>query len=148
LSPGHEEWILARLAAGEGPPDPLDDLISAAPPKVLAWMRRKALLADGTDVGMPIVPWQAIEDSLRASASELLAHAGADGRTCPLDTIARAGLLRDVGCLAYAVIGKLLGCSETAARHRALRHRTLLAADAEYGRMVASVARRALDGLR
>lgn len=148
LSPGHEEWILERLAAGEGPPDPLDDLIAAAPPKVLAWMRRKALLADGTEIGVPLVPWQAIEESLKASAGELLAHASADGRQCPLDSIAHAGLFRDVGCLSYARIAGLLGCSETAARHRTLRHRALIIDNCEYGRIVAAATRRVFDGLR
>jgi len=42
LCPGHEDWIRRRILAGEGAPDPLDDLIGAAPPNVLAWLQRKA----------------------------------------------------------------------------------------------------------
>ncbi len=148
LSPGLEEWILARLARGEGPPDPLDDLITAAPPKVLSWMRRKAKLADGTDVGVPLVPWQGIEASLAPVAADLRVLAREDGRLCPLDSVARAGLLREIGCLSYARIAGIVGCSETAVKHRVRRHRDLLAGDAEYGHIVAEVAHRALGTIR
>lgn len=148
LSPGLEEWILKRLAGGEGPPDPLDDLIAAAPPKVLSWMRRKAELADGTEVGVPLVPWQAIEESLESAAGGLHALQRRDGRSCPLRSIARAGLLRDLGCLSYPRIAGIIGCSETATKHRVRGHRALLTADSEYGRIVAAVVHRAIGAIR
>jgi len=148
LSPGHEEWILARLAAGEGPPDPLDDLIAAAPPRVLSWMQRKAALADGTEIGLPLVPWQAVEESVALATAALRALRLPDSRHCTLDPIARAGLLRDLGCLSYPRIAGITGGSETAAKHRVQRHRTLLATNPEYGRIVAEVACRALATIR
>jgi REP element-mobilizing transposase RayT len=148
LGPGLEEWILRRLACGEGPPDPLDDLIAAAPPTVLAWMRRKAELADGTEVGVPLVPWQAIEGSLESAAAALRALPNRDGRRCSLDSIARAGLLRDLGCLSYPRIAAVTGSSETATKHRVRGHRALLAADPEYGRIVAAVTHRAIGAIR
>ncbi len=148
LTPGLEEWILERLARGEGPSDPLDDLISSAPPKVLAWMRRKAELADGTGIGAPIVPWQAIKEAMKSAAGELRTLPSPDGRLCPLDSVARAGLLRDVGCMSYPRIAAIVGCSESAAKHRVRRHRALVANDPEYGRIVAGAAHHAFDVLR
>jgi len=148
LSPGHEEWILKRLAAGEGPPDPLDDLISAAPPKVLAWMRRKAALADGTEIGMPLVPWQAVEAGLQPVLPDLRAIKRRDCRGCTTDDIARAGLLRELGCLSYARIADLAACSETAAKYRVRRHRGLLRTSPEYGELVAIAAHHALSCIR
>lgn len=147
LNPGQEEWILRRLLGGEGPPDPLDDLISAAPPKVLAWMRRKAELADGTGIAVPIVPWQALDRHVQAITCDLRALDRPDDRACPTDVIARAGLLRDVGCLTYPRIAGIVGCSESGARYRVGRHRALVASDPEYGRIAALVTRRALDEL-
>lgn len=144
LSPGLEGWILDRLARGEGPPDPLDDLITAAPPEVLAWMRRKATLADGTAVGVPLVPWQAIKACLKGVAGELSSRPDGDGRACCLSDVAGAGLLRDVASLSYSRIGRIASCSETAAKYRVRRHHALLAADPSYARIVADVACRAL----
>ncbi|MCK6458816.1 MAG: transposase [Planctomycetes bacterium] len=148
LSPGHEEWILKRLAAGEGPPDALDDLISAAPTKVLSWMRRKAALADGTEIGMPLVPWQAVEESLRLEADRLRAVQPSDGRGCPWSEIARAGLFRDVCCLSYGQIARITGCSDTAATHRVRRHRALLDESTQYAEAVAIAAHRAFGTIR
>lgn len=148
LSRGHEEWILARLASGEGPPDPLDDLISAAPPKVLAWMRRKATLADGTGIGVPLVPWQTIEESLRLAIADLRALKQRDRRECSLTDVARAGLLRDVCCMSYPRITGITGCSETGVAYRVRRHRALLAESSAYGDIVALVIHRALNAIR
>jgi REP element-mobilizing transposase RayT len=148
LSPGHEEWILRRLAAGEGPPDPLDDLISAAPPRVLAWMRRKAALADGTDVGLPMVPWQAVEERIHAFADGFRALQSPDGRESRLGDVARAGLLRDICGLSYPRIAGIVGCSRTAAEHRARRHRELLDRNAPYAEVVALVAHSAFEAVR
>lgn len=148
LSPSHEEWILARLASGEGPPDPLDDLISAAAPKVLGWMRRKAALADGTDVGMPLVPWRAIDEAVRRRAAPLRAIRGSDPRGCASDTAARAGLLRDVGGLSYPRIADITGCSETAAKNRVRRHRAMLQSSPEYGDAVAQIVHLAFAAIR
>jgi len=148
LSPGHEEWILDRLARGEGPPDPLDDLILAAPPKVLRWMRRKAALADGTAVGAPLVPWQAVRDAIEASAADLRKLDPADGRLCPLEDVALAGLLRDVCCLGYGRIAGIVGCSQTATTHRIRRHRGILLESDAYGDIVASAVHRAFDAIR
>lgn len=144
LRPGLKEWILERLARGEGPPDPLDDLIAAAPPKVLSWMRRKASLADGTGIGVPLVPWQAIAEGLKSVAAGLRALPCLDRRLCPLDSIAFAGLLRDLGGLSYPRIAAITRCSETAAKHRVRRHRALIAGDPVYGDIVAGLAHRAL----
>lgn len=47
------ELVQRRLEHDSLEPDPLDDLVGAAPDAVLAWMNRKAALADGSSPGLP-----------------------------------------------------------------------------------------------
>jgi len=148
LGRGHEEWILARLASGEGPPDPLDDLIAAAPAQVLSWMRRKAALADGTEIAVPLVPWQAIDEHLPLVAADLRALEERCGGQCPLQDIARAGLFRDICRMSYPRIAAIAGCSTTTARYRVTRHRALLSDHSPYGEAVAVVAHGAFGAIR
>ena len=138
-------WILQRLAGGEGAPDPLDGLIAAAPPKVLAWMRRKARLADGTPaaVGCPLVPAEDLEAAFRRHAEAL---ADLDGAGDVRD-FALAGLLRDVAGLTLGRIARSVGRSPPAVSYRIDRHRALLAR-ADYGRIVSAVTAEALSAFR
>lgn len=45
--------------------DPLDELLKAAPGQVTEWMQRKALLADGTGIGVPVCDSEASREVLR-----------------------------------------------------------------------------------
>lgn len=149
LSASFEQWILKRLAKGEGALDPLDDLIDAAPPKVLAWMRRKADLADGggATVRMPIIPWEDLADVLKASEARLREMQVDDRRACDVTSVAFAGLMRDVGGLTLAQIAGLAGCSPAGVAYRVERHRALLTEE-RYGARVAQLVREAFRGIR
>ena len=52
LPAGLRRLVERRIELPSAGLDPLGDLIGAAPQQVLDWMRRKAQLADGTDVGL------------------------------------------------------------------------------------------------
>ncbi len=140
-----EAWILQRLNAGEGAPDPLDDLIDAAPPRILAWMRRKAKLADGgsVGVGLPLVPREDLEAAFRCHAERLLALDDAG----KVQEHAFAGLLRDVAGLTHGRIAQMTGKSQPTVAYRISRHRELLARR-EYGEIIAAITRGALDRIR
>jgi len=140
-----EEWIMQRLAAGEQAPDPLDDLIDSAPPRVLAWMRRKAKLADGSPaaVGCPLVPWEDLDAALRRHWDSLGPLDGAGD----LRGFALAGLLRDVAGLPLRRIASIVGRSASTVANRIERHRALLARP-DYGPVVASITAEALGGFR
>jgi hypothetical protein len=69
--PDVAELVRARLAAGDGHEDPLDELLTASSERVLGWMRRKALLADGTKPGVPMVPLSRVRRCLRSIRSDV-----------------------------------------------------------------------------
>jgi REP element-mobilizing transposase RayT len=144
-SDSFQRWILQRLAAGEGAPDPLDDLIDAAHPKVLAWMRRKARLADGTPsaVACPLVPSEDLEAACAKHAESLAALDGAGD----VRGFALAGLLRDVAGLTLGRIANIVGRTAPAVSYRVDRHRALLARP-DYGRIVATITSEALNAFR
>ena len=64
-----EHFVEARCAASDDA-DPLDDLVVASPAAVGRWMRRKALLADGTRPGLPVVPLGWLERLAASRPSE------------------------------------------------------------------------------
>jgi hypothetical protein len=147
--PAFREWIESRLRSGESAPDPLRDLISAAPERVREWMRRQARLADGTGVGMALVPWSAVMDEIDASAERLrLIAVGADHRACSAVHLATAGLLRDVACLPLARISELSGASLSGCQRRAKRHRGEVLANPAYAIEVADITYRAIRTIR
>ncbi|MHC4959160.1 MAG: transposase [Planctomycetota bacterium] len=146
LSPHMEEWMERRLRQGEVPPDPTDDILAGTPQTVLAWMRRKAALADGTGVGTPLLP----RDVLLAAVetAEIQGLRPRNRRVCTSQESAAAGLLRDIGGLTYAEIAASLGCGTSCVVHRARRHRARMAADAEYAIAVSDATHRAFRFLR
>lgn len=145
LDPGFREWVERRLELAGSGPDPLGNLISAAPASVLAWMRRKARLADGTGVGLPLVPWNAVVAELDASVPCLLQSAtDTDHRVCSIVDIAKAGLLREIACLTFAQVALLCEASLSGVQRRVARHRAELRANDAYAIVVADIAHRAI----
>jgi REP element-mobilizing transposase RayT len=126
--------------------DPIDDLIGRTPTQVREWMARKARLADGHPLGLPVCGPKSVSRSLE---SHLTAEGAwiveRNGRTWDGSEIARVGLLRDLVSMPRQRIGRLLGLGEWATAHRAELHRTLVRSDEEYGRRVARIARSAID---
>lgn len=146
LSQSLEAYIERRIARGDAVPDPLSDLMDAAPTDILAWMFKQAQRADATRPGLPLVPWEELLEVVRDARSRVQELDGRwkDGRSCPREQILLAGLLRDIGGLSYAQIGTLAGCSSTAAYHRYKRHAAMLADDTEYATLAASVTHQAV----
>jgi hypothetical protein len=152
LSADHEAWILRRLAAGEGAPDPLDDLIDAAPPKVRAWLQRNAEHADGERAVIALAPALALDSACLAVAPAFLAAQHALGRrranATPLMMLARAGVLCDVAGLTLREAASRLERSESSVHHWVHRHRDLLLGNAAYAALVAECVLSALQELR
>lgn len=152
LSPDREAWILRRLATGDGFVDSLDDLIDAAPHRVRLWMQRKAILADGTAIGMPLLPAGLVDDACLARADELRVLQAdlrllRGGRPDLLLT-ARAGLLFDIASLTIREVAARLNFSETTVYGWRRQHRELLQSNAGYARVVAATVHSALQDLR
>jgi len=137
--------VKARVQA-DGTRDNLDSLLAMASPEVLAWLRRKAALADGEAASVPHVPANTIAIELRAIAEARGAWPIRSNRV-QVDgwSILLAGLLRDLGAATFLVVAKIVGVSSQHARRLFERHRQLLLDDEPYGRIAADTTQRILD---
>ena len=114
--------------------DPLDDLLSAAPAEVRAWMERKARLADGTSPGWPVVSPATLRRCVLEAVSGGALGAPLVGRALvPLQDLVLAALLRWCAGLRLEEVGERMGWSVTATWRRlrtfaraCARDRTLL----------------------
>jgi hypothetical protein len=125
--------------------DPLDDLLGGAGPAVLAWMERKAALADATSIGIAVCEPENVDDAIaEARAAGGPWRIGAERRTGDGWLIAQAALQRELAGLTLAQAAERVGRSANGAWHLMERHRRLLAEDPEYAKRLADLAVRAL----
>jgi len=138
--------VRARMRAPVPADDPLDDLIAAAPPAVLAWMRRKARLADRTAPGFPVVDGPSVRRVVAEARDRDGPWRGATpgGQQRDVWPAVEAVLLRELAGFTQRQIAASLGVVESMAARRVRQGRDLLE-DAEAGSRVAALARKALD---
>ena len=147
LSLAQRRFVERRIHHPDRAPDALQDLVAAASPEVLAWMERKARLADGTRPGLPLVSPGTV-DALVATHRRRAPSAVVDlgpRRRRSVWALARVALLRDLAGETYAATGRRLGESRAAVARTAEEHRAALASDAGYRGIVTELARRALE---
>ncbi|MCE9592574.1 MAG: transposase [Planctomycetes bacterium] len=134
-------WVEARLRSSAERDEELDSLVADAPERVLAWMRRKAALADGTRVGLPV--------SDPASVASCVAQARASdgrwrisGRGPAVDgwRVADVVLLRFLCGSTVTEIALRRELSTSAVCRVLARHRYLLAADGDYASRISALA--------
>ena len=119
LSDLQRSAVERRLQSSADVDDAFDDLVGAAPPRVAAWMRRKALLADGTSPGVPVVQAASLEAALAERCPIPRGTSEpSDGALSREWTAVRAGFLRHCAGATYREIALRLGCSEAAAHGR------------------------------
>lgn len=142
MKPERRALVERRIATASAEADPLDDLVRAAPPAVLAWMRRKASLADGTRVGLPVADGAAVLREIDAESERRGPWSISLGlRPWSGWALARVALLRDLAGWTFAEIGAQVGCTGANAGHTYGLHRRLLQDDSEYARRVSELAR-------
>ncbi|MDF1699895.1 MAG: transposase [Planctomycetota bacterium] len=146
LRPGDAAVIESRASTTASGDDDWDSLIGAAPSKVLAWMQRKAMLADATEVGLPYVSMHELLVVVRSARREgpLRCKTGGERRRDAWPVLT-CGLLRDLAGATFADVRRLLGCTGAAAVRRNRQHRRLLGACQTYQHACARVA---ASGLR
>ncbi len=145
LPEGLRRLVERRIELHTAGLDPLDDLIGAAPQRLLDWMRRKAKLADGTEVGLPVCDGAdiaAIVAEARARSGEWTL-AGV-GRRSDGWKVAEVALLRELCGATLAEAGDRTGTSVSGASKRFARHQRALEEDSEYPARVGELAARAL----
>lgn len=125
--------------------DPLDDLVGATPLQVRQWMIRKARLADGMEIGLPVCGPTAV---LRALEGHRKAHGewfvDRESRMWRGSQLARPGLLRDLCCMPFAQIARVGGLSVWSATKQVELHHASIADRECYADAVSRIASDAL----
>lgn len=144
--PAHRfELVERRILAPSSEKDPLVDLIAAAPEQVLAWMRRKARLADGTRPGIPVSSAACISDLVRQRRE----RQGGYDISGPKKTFdgwkhLEIGLLRDLAGCTYKETATRVGSRLHNVIHALERHREWVLKDPDYGSQAARLAAEAI----
>jgi REP element-mobilizing transposase RayT len=141
LSEGLRRLVERRIELQSAGLDPLNDLIGAAPLEVLDWMRGKAQLADGTEVGLPVCD----SEDVRAIIAEACSRAGAwtlGGRGPRQDgwLVVEVALLRELCGSTLAEAGERTDTTIDGAWRRYARHVRALEQDPVYAARISELA--------
>ncbi len=145
LSPALVRVIERRIQSGVRGPDPLDDLIDAAPEQVRDWMRRKTVLADGTSIDLPVCDAQDTRGLIaerRAQRSEW--RLSLRRQSCDAWQLLEVALLRGLCGLGWAETSSQLGVSDQVAMRMHRDHGRLLNLDTEYADAASRLASEAI----
>ncbi|MFT5289509.1 MAG: REP element-mobilizing transposase RayT [Planctomycetota bacterium] len=137
-----ESRILSKRLSG----DDLDNLVGSAPPRVLAWMKRKTNLADGGRIGLPVCDALSIQEavqSARKSDGEWKVSPNGHGR-CAWGLI-EVGLLRMMAGRTWEQIAFAVGSTLSSCQRRLGMHHRLVEEDATYALGAAKIAATALS---
>ena len=129
--------------------DPLDELVQAAPRAVLAWMRRKAALADGSEPGLPCVAATWISAACH-TLGERSVWTTRTGRRNEVDlwSVLQVGLLRDLASLRWREIAQRIEASTASAKRHYAIHQREIAGDECYANQAQETACELLRGVR
>lgn len=138
------ERLVEKRILMEDAEDPLDDLLAAAHGDVLAWMQRKAALADGGEVGLPVCDMEDVDEIVKRQSQvtgQLLVGERGLVNAWPA---AHAGMLRDLCGATLHEVAVRTKVSISVAWHNEARHRRTLLDDPRYARLVGDMATEAL----
>jgi REP element-mobilizing transposase RayT len=134
-----------RLVHTGAETDALDHLLDAAVAEVRDWMRRKAALADGTTIGVPVCDEGSLSAVLAAARQSLGAW---QVRSAPRAVDAwptlHVALLRELCGSTLAEAGARTGCTASHVSVLEARHRRIVASDELYATRAAELAQAAL----
>ena len=145
-SPRLVELIERRIAMSRSGPDPLDDLLGAASANVLAWMRREAALADGTEVRIPVCGTDdmcAVVEHRERDQGDWRIDVGSK-RISAWPQV-RVGLLRDLCGSGLLEAGERSGLTINGASQAHRRHRRRMVEDEMYAARVAEMAQAGVE---
>lgn len=139
----------ARTGSCAKGPDPLEDLLSAAPAFVLRWLESRARLADASKPGHPVVDPLTIFELLATLDRERPGwRVHPSRRAVPAGKIVRTALLRDLSGQTFASISRGLHASPTHCKSLYADHAKLLAADSDYAQTFLDLTLRGLAAVR
>jgi len=139
------EFLDARIRS-TATRDPLEDLIESTPHRIRAWMQRKAKLADGHRVGVPVCGRLALRRALDENVAQHGTWMVEDGRkTWRGAEIAWHGLLHDMCGFSWQEIAQLADGSVSRARRLGAAHWRFLDVDLSYARRAGDVGHAAIS---
>lgn len=120
----------------------LDELLEAAPEQVLAWMRRKAAMADGIPIGLPVCS-EAEVARVVAEARDRFEPTGVHlTNWAPIEVALR----RELCGATYVSIAEQLGISHVHASRLHRTHRAQFQSDPRYAQTYACLGHRCVHG--
>jgi REP element-mobilizing transposase RayT len=145
LSPALHRVVMRRLEGRGQGVDPLDDLLDATPEAVLEWMRRKAQLADGTSIGLPMCDTEHASEMLQSQRERQGAWSIAVSRkSTDAWRLVKVALLRDLCAARWSEVAARVAMTPEGARECYRRHRIVMLHSQEYARAVAGLAQLAV----
>lgn len=140
-----ERLVESRMQRGRSGPDPLDDLVGQAPERVREWMRRKARLADGAPIGLPVCDALSIREAvLQAERDHGTWELRPNGRSRDAWRLAETGLLRTLAALTWGQIAALTRSALSSCQRRFGLHAAFLENEPAYAERVGWIANAAL----
>lgn len=137
-------WVTASLAASDALDERFDRLVDGTPATVLGWMRWKARVADGSDVGCPVADLETVDELVRSVDLRGL-RGEAPGMPGDRGLVLRAALCRTLARAKWSEIGSRMGRSETSCSRLVERyHARLLEESDDYAAAAVDVTRRAI----
>lgn len=136
--------IVGRRLFAPDRDDPAAELEAFTPEAVLRWMHRKAMIADGTEVGLPVCHAVDIREAMRGAGIGKTPVESDREFSSRIRSLS-AGLLRLLCGEGVQVIGHRLGRSASTASGLIGTHRKRVMEDEAYARMAAEVAGKALE---
>lgn len=131
-----------RVALRRPGEDPLGELLDAAEEGVLAWMGRKAALADGVGVGTPVCSPEVVMTEIakrRTENPDWCLHLGR--KRTPAWAQLEVALLRDLAGLTWEVIGARVGVGPNGCWRMYRRHRVSMVNHSGYAGLAAELGR-------
>jgi REP element-mobilizing transposase RayT len=146
LTEGMRNVVDRRMANASKAPDPLDELLRAAPSSVLDWMRRKAALADGTAIGIPVCDVLDVRRAVEMQRNGLAwtVQSAHGGRPKDVWLLIENALLRDLSASTCREISSVLAKTASWSADAYRMHRTMLA-EAPYAEAASRAAAKALE---
>jgi len=142
-----DRLVQRRLELPAKAEDPLDELLGAATDHVARWLQRKAALADGTDIGLPVGDGASVQElvgRVRRAQGEWTVRCSQKATDAWPQVL--VALLRDLCAATFSEAGARAGVTEGGAWKLYRRHRDCIAAGGDYASRVAELAKGALAG--
>ena len=139
---GHpqERLVESRIESPRVASDDLDELLGSVPQEVLGWMRRKARIADGHGIGLPLCDSASIRSALSAAqAAREDWQVAPNGRRRSAWDLIEPGLLRTLAGLTWEQIADATGSRLSSCQRRFATHLCLIESDPDYARIAAEL---------